>query len=334
MKRQNILLMLLCVICLGAGLFFLATNQVSPVSSNPATPEVLSHEDEIVPLVEVSDSLVDKTVYDDPSELPDATIDEVLADLNELEQINLAYRRQPGWWHIVKRTWRYKDEILQGQDEAALRNTIDNYPPVQIYDRWLQIIDDEGTFGKADLTVSSDEAGKPFLVLVSDEEGNGGNLTDMERDLPVYLETPPEVAEELDALPPKKIESVLRDTIEWLEAMKPTGLDLEIQAGLIRAGGTETYFLSVQTYVQGEPYEMSWLPEPVVGYVLTYRIDPVTGNLIESTESAIGESGTVYLIHTENLLVSELFDEMSEEARQSWTTYMDQYWELLNSQGE
>ena len=282
----------------------------------------------------LSEFPVEGIIYDNPDELPDVTIDEVLSNLTTLEQINLKYLRQSGWLHIVKRAWRYKDEVLQAQDEVTLRNTIDHFPPVQIYDRWLQIIDDEGTFGKADLTVNSDEAGKAFLVLVSDEEGNGGNLTDMARDLPVYLETPPEVAAELDALPTKKIESVLRDTIEWLETMKPTGLDPEIQAGLIRNGDAEVYFLSVQTHVQSEPYEIRWLPEPVVGYILTYGIDPITGNLIESTESAIGESGAVYLIHTENLLVSKFFDEMPDEARQSWAAYMDQYWELLNSKGE
>ena len=331
MKPQKAIFLLPILIFLGIGGYLLATFLLPSLNATSTTPKSAEQETEIVSPTAVSDFLADKAVYDSPDALPDVTVDKVKTDLNELEQINLAYRRQPGWWHIVKRMWRYKDEILQGQDEAALRNTIDNYPPVQIYDRWLQIIDDEGTFGKADLTVSSDEAGKPFLVLVSDEEGDGGNLTDMERDLPVYLETPPEIAAEIDALPPKKAGSDLSETIEWLDPIRYIS---DIQAGLVQDNGGKNYYLRIQTHVQGEPHELQWLPEPVTGYILTYQIDPTTGNVIEMTDTAVGESGATYLELTETSLASERHDELPDEASQQWLAYMDQYWALVESQGK
>jgi hypothetical protein len=333
MKPQKAFFLLPLLICLGIGVYLLATFLLPSLNASPTTSDPVELGTKIVSPTAVSDFLAGRTVYDSPDALPDVTVDEVKAELIALEEINLAYVRRPGWWHIVKRTWRLKDEIIQNrdQDETTEWEVADMLPPVQIYDRWLQIVDEEGTFGKADLTVFSDEEGNPVQVLVLDEEGYGGNLTTMEHELPEYMETPPEIAAEIDALPPKKADSELRETIEWLDAIRYIS---EIEAGLIQNNGDEAFFLRIQTHVQGEPYKMEWLPEPVVGFILTYRIDPITGNLIEMTDVAVGESGTTYLELTETLLVSERYDEMPEDTKQLWRDYMERYWELVESQGE
>jgi hypothetical protein len=203
--------------------------------------------------------------------------------------------------------------------------------PITIYDRWFRITDEEGSIGIADLTVISDESGNPVQVLVSDEEGNGGNLTMMEHEMPDYPITPSNIAAELDALPPKKAGSELSDIIEWLDKIRHIS---EIQAGLIQDDGDEVYFLRIQTHVLGEPYEMQWPPEPVTGFILTYKIDPTTGNLIAMTDTAVGALGGEYLEFTKTLLVSERYDDLPDQARHRWLAYMDQYWVLLENHRE
>jgi hypothetical protein len=332
MKPQKAIFLLPILIFLGVGGYLLATFLLPSLNAAPATTEPAEQETEIVSPTAVSDFLADKTVYDNPDALPAVSVDEVKTDLAALEQINLTFVRRPGWWHVVRRTWSYKREIdQQNRDKSTEWEVADMLPPVQVYDRWFRITDEEGSFGKAGLTVFSDEAGNPVQVLVSDEEGNGGNLTTMAHELPEYLITPPEVAAEIDALPPKKAGSELSETIEWLDSIR---FIADIQAGLVRDGGAEIYFLRIQTHVQGEPHELQWLPEPVTGYILTYQIDLTTGNVIEMTDTAVGESGTTYLELTETLLASERYDDLPDEASQLWLDYMDQYWALVESQEE
>lgn len=332
MKPQKAIFLLPILICLGVGGYLLATFLLPSLNAAPATAEFAEQEIEIVSPTAVNDFLADKAVYDSPDALPDVTVDEVKTDLKALEEINLAFVRRPGWWHVVRRTWSYKREInQQSRDETTEWELAELLPPVEIYDRWFKITDEEGAFGNAGLTVFSDEAGNPVQVLVSDEEGNGGNLTTMEHELPEYLITPPEVAAEIDALPPKKAGSDLSETIEWLDSIR---LISDIQAGLVQDNGAEIYFLRIQTHVQGESHELQWLPEPVTGYILMYQIDPTTGNVIEMTDTAVGQSGVTYLELTETLLVSDRYDDLPEEASQQWLAYMDQYWALVESQGK
>lgn len=331
MKPQRTILLFLGMLCLGFGVYLLASFLLPSLNAHPSTLVPAAQVNEIISPTEVRDFLTNKTVYDSPDALPSVTVDEIKADLTALEQINLKYVRRPGWWHIVRRTWTYTHEIdQQNQGENAEWHVAGLLPPVKIFDRWFQITDEEGSFGKADFFVISDESGNPVQVLVSDEEGNGGNLTMMEHELPDYPTTPSNIAAEIDARPPQKADSDLRDMIEWLEKIRYIS---EIQAGLIRDDGDEAYFLRIQTHVHGEPYEMQWPPEPVIGFILTYQIDPTTGNVIEMTDTAVGASGGEYLEMTETLLISERYDHLPDEARHRWLAYMDQYWMLVENQG-
>lgn len=330
MKPHKTIFLFPILICLGIGAYLLVTFLLPSMNSSLVTPEPTERFAESISPTAVSNFLTGKTVYNSLDVLPDATVDDVKIELSALEQINLAFVRRPGWWHFVNKTWRYKDEInQQNRVETSEWEMADMFPPLTVYDRWFQLTDDEGSFGGTDLTIFSDEEGNPVQVLVSDDEGNGGNLTTMEHPLPDYLITPPDVAAEVDALPPEKAGSELSEIIEWLDSIRYIS---EIQAGLVSDGGTETYFMRVHMYVRGDPHELQWLPEPVIGYILTYRIDPTTGNLLETTTTAIGESGTAYLELTETLLIYECFDDLPNDAKQLWLSYMDQYWALIESQ--
>lgn len=326
MKKLPLWLILLLIITFGVALFGLTRlrNSRSVIEPEPTV--------ESTPTAGLTAFSDGRMVFSNQDEIPDTDIETVLADLYELEQMNLAYLRKPGWLHLIKRTWTKEDESLQEAQENALWDISDMFPPIQINERWIQIIDSEGTMGAASLMVNSDDAGNPVQVLVTDTEGHGGNLTLIERDLEEYLETPPEIAAELDARASKQIGSDLRHTIEWLEPFSDNAIKPEFQSGIIRNEGNDVYFLRVQTRVLGKPHDDRMISEPITGYILTYRIDTLTGELLEMTNTSIGESGAEYLTLTKNLLVSEILNEIPVDVQTRWNAYMDEYWILVNDQ--
>jgi len=264
-------------------------------------------------------------------ELPTAKFEDVLTELNRLEQVNLEYLSKPGWLHLTQRTWDRSLEDRQ-EDENAPYSTVGMFPPIQIYDSWDLIIDDEGTLGLGGFIVNSDENGNPIQVVVSDAEGNGGNLTLLERELTEFFENDPSA--NLENATPTKIKSGIGNIIKWFENAQKVNLNPDIKAGYVFNDGVKEYQLRVQTTVMKEPYELQWLSEPLNGFIVFYRIDSMTGNVLEVTDYGIGLSGEVYELSSKVTLVKEIVDVMPLDVQQRYEAALDQYMNLVKEKGE
>jgi len=339
MKHLKKISILVTIIVFGLVTYVLTAPGVQLVESNPAISHNPAGEDqdnnteapEIIGETANPEVITEANLPEDTQGMSAAEIEDVLAELNRLEQVNLEYLSKPGWLHITQRTWDRSLEDSQ-EDENAPYSTAGMFPPIQIYDSWDLIIDDEGTLGLGGFIVNSDENGNPIQVVVSDAEGNGGNLTLLERELTEFFENDPSA--NLDIATPTKIRSSIGTTIEWFENARKVNLNPDIKAGYVVNDVGKEYQLRVQTTVMEEPYELQWLSEPLNGFIVFYRIDPVTGNVLEVTDYGIGLSGEIYELSSKVTLVKEIVDVMPVDVQQRYEAALDQYMNLVKEKGE
>lgn len=335
MKRFKVISILISIIVFGLVAYTLTNSTVQSVESNSATPAnpAGDKQDTIIEAPETTieaadpEGIPEVDACTDAQGLSTATMEDVLTELNRLEQVNLEFLSRPGWLHTTQKTWS-ANLIDRQEDEDAPYSTAGMFPPTQIFDSWDRIIDDEGTYGYGGFIVNSDEHGNPVQIVVSDANGNGGNLTLLERGLTEFFEDDPSV--NLDSTTSQKVSSSIGNIIEWFESAQEVNLNPEIKAGYILNNGVKEYQLCIKTTVMDEPYEFDWLSEPVGGFTTLYRIDPLTGNVLEFTEEAVGVSGETYPMFSQITLAKEIVDAMPEDVEQRYEAALDQYLNLIN----
>lgn len=334
MKRIKVISILLTTIVFGLVTYTLVSSSVQSVESNPAPPNNLAGNNESTgaegskTIIEVTDpeGFPEVDLPPDTEGISTAAIEDVLINLKRLEQVNLEFLSRPGWLHTTHKTWDI-NLADQKEDENAPYSTEGMFPPTQVYDSWDRIIDHEGTYGYGGFIVNSDDNGNPVQVVVSDSQGNGGNLTLLERGLTEVFEDDPSVSVEISS--PIKVSSGIGNIIEWFENAQEYNLNPEIKAGYVLNNGVKEYHLYINTIVMGEPYEFNWLSESVEGFASFYRIDQKTGNILEFTEEAIGLSGVTYQMFSQITLVREVVEAMPEDVQQRYQAALDHYIKLI-----
>ena len=320
MKRLKIISISVSIIIIGFVGFTLVSRTVKPVESSAFITNNID---------EINGNQITE-VPKITSELPIVKFDEVIAELAKLQQVNQDFLSRPGWYHYEKKTWNLS-LVTQQESEDALFSTAGMFPPTQILEEWFQVLDNDATLGLGHFSVTSDENGNPVQVVVSDSQGDGGNLTLLERGLTDVFTNNVTKENEDVFINPVKLTSSIQTIIHGFERVKD--FSPVIKAGLIIKDGIEEYQILIQTDVIDGPYEFEWSLEPVNGFITFYRIDPQTGIILETTDYDVGLSGMVYESFSEITLIAEIVDIMPVDVQQRYETALNQYMNLLE-QGE
>lgn len=316
MKRSPILSIALRALIAGLAVVVLAscTNQ----TENPAQPTVTntSPTEQLV-RTNTSEPTEERATFRTTEQIPVATIDEVITELTQLQEANQAFLTQSGWFH-----YEIESSIGSnpGQREADLVlygwNPNISLSPVRIREEWLEVIDDQGTLGTGRYSVTSDGDGNLAQVLALDSQGNGGNLTLLEQGLSETL------------IDPENLESQLGQIIKQFEQIRE--IDSELRAGYVEGRDGLEYQIELKVAARNEMYEMDWLPEPVGGFMLFYRVDSTTGMLLEFSEWDINISREIYRTYSEITHFTEFVDSMPADVQQDYEAALERYQELIN----
>lgn len=260
-------------------------------------------------------------------ELPIVKFDDLTAELTHLQRVNQDFLSRPGWYHYEKTTWN-SSLVDQQESGDGPFSTAGMFPPIQIHEEWFQVLDKKAALGLGHFSVTRDENGIPVQVVASDSQGNGGNLTLLERGLTEAFSN--NVTEENEAVfaDPVRLTSSIEKIINGLERVKD--FSPEINAGYINHNGVEEYQVLIRTAVINEPYEFNWVPEPISDFITFYRIDLLTGTILEITEFDVGLSGEVYKTFSETTQIAEIIDQMPDDVRQRYEMALNQYRDLLD----
>lgn len=140
----------------------------------------------------------ERVVFRTTEQIPAASIDDVLTELTQLQQIHQTFLAQSGWLH-----YEIESSIgsIPGEREADLQlygwDPIISLSPIRSQEKWIEIVDAKGTLGTGRYSVTNDGDGNPVQVLALDSQGNGGNLTLLEQGLSETLIDPDNLKDQL-----------------------------------------------------------------------------------------------------------------------------------------
>ena len=231
----------------------------------------------------------------DPLKLAD-----LLPALRELEQINLAYMRKPGWLHSLSERYNPFAEDNVGTPMEGLT------PKLCQDEGWSYVEEEAGTLGKANYDVVKDEAGQIVQETAIDAEGFGGNLTLLQRGVGIDDQT----QEQTTSSAPTVLKSQLSSYIEELIQFEQTSDSYKVWL--------EGNALHMAKTYQVENMEMEQFAEPVVAFNQDVTIDLTTGNCLSRSTEAILKSGKVEPWSSQKLILLEVGVQMPSNVRENW----------------
>ncbi|MFZ3069823.1 MAG: hypothetical protein WA110_01700 [Anaerolineaceae bacterium] len=210
-------------------------------------------------------------------------LDDLLPIIYELETLNLAYIRQPGWYHSVQESFTASPGDHEGKPTEGM------FPQRKITDTWGTVVDAEGTLGLGTYTVISNTAGERIQVLAVDENGLGGNITLLERGLEdAFGSRASEGEEAWQASLPTTIRSGLTHYISSLIEFAPNRVEL---AAWVETQDGELVLRVHKVHRYPVAYEFDDIHEPLLGSVIEDTISLKNGEILKQESTATLASG-------------------------------------------
>lgn len=320
MKPSTHFLTVLRIITTGLAIITLSSCANASEIVTPTSTEVLSPTEPTNP-TSTPEPTEERWVLHSTENLPNATIDEVLNELTLLNQAYQAFLSQSGWYHIKLENsissapgQRQYDFNVYGWDTTQLD------PPIQTREAWLEVSSSEFGLGHSFYSVNSNANGDLIQVVARDAQGNGGNLTLLEQGLADNTVTSPALQSEIGQI------------IDHLDQIR--SYEQRLRAGFITGEKGREYVIDLAVVAQHEPFDLNWLPEPVNGFTLFYRIDAATGVILNFMENDINASKEIFRTYSEYTLAAEFVDLMPQDIQEHYEAAMERYRELLEEVGE
>lgn len=254
-------------------------------------------------------------------QLPDATIDEVLTELTVLEQTSKNFLSQSGWHHTIIESaissvpgQREYDFEVYGWDSSQME------PPIQTRETWLKMANSCCVMGNNYLSIISNVEGTPVQLTACNTLGEG---------CPLSL---PELSISECSFKGIDLNWLIGKIIKQLDQVRP--YDHKLRAGFITGEYGIEYVIDLAVGAQDDLFDFDWLPEPVNGFTLLYRIDAKTGIILEFTENDINASKEIFRGYSETMLVSEFVESMPQDIQDLYIATLDRCRELLEGAEE
>lgn len=325
MKKETRFLVPILLLVAGiviAGITLLKPNKVESQEyaplPNPLVSTVISE-----PLVVAANAGVQpfESAVDGP-----ITLDDLIKQLEELEQINIAMLRQPGWYHTTTKSWT---QARESESALELSPGVDisylNPGPISISDHWSQVLDSQGTLGRGSFDVDTDPEGNEKQVVVSDDQ-IAGNLTWLENGLQDAFGSKGQEA--AAGISPgggqAVVKSRLTRLISGLKSVAPYLVELTAHT----SPDEETLVFHYETKAV-TPYDFDNQPEPVIGFFEDYTIRKSDGEVMAYTTGVVLESGLVSTDATTITLVAEMVPAMPPEVQANYEAKLQKLRSLL-----